>query len=673
MIKRFSNNDRGDSLVEVVVATVILAIFGLVILGAIVSNRPIADKVALNTSILNNLAAAAQQIQIQPLAICDPSLPEPYSLSASVAQSTNSSTSTVNITTYTLPIVQTGVAYSTTLTATGGSGVNTWAVTPALPKGITLNASTGVISGTTTAANSARYRFTVTNTGGTDLQFLVLTVVSVSVQVYNGSAWTDCSQVTKDSMVTASNLSGQFISYSIVPTSGHTYVPGDVVTISGIKNSAAVTGISNNGTAVTYATSDTSGISVGQAITISGATSNAYNGTFAIASIVANTSFTVTSNATGSTSGATATYSSPYNITSATVAAASVCGNPVTAISSVGTTVTYTAANTLAAGNHVSVLGAVNPVTITAIATSATSIVFSTANTTGLANGQSVNVTGATNSAFNGTLTLNATPVANTSFSVAQPTGNVFTLTGLSTSGGSVTYNTANTGNLVVGSPVTITGISGGGGYNGTFSVTAVNPNTSFTVVNATTGAAGGFAANDAWISGPTSTASALPTVNISAISGNGSTVTYSTSNTSGLSVGQSITVSNATSNAFNGTYTIAGVTTNSNFTISGNATGTSSAAVGTPSSPFNIVNATVIASGLSASQFSVTFPSAVVAPTSTAYFIPTSLFCVSNTVGGTYASGGSVYLSSAVNVQLVTLTTQSGSRTFTRVIAKAV
>ena len=673
MIKRFSShqkNDHGDSLIEVVVATVILAIFGLVILGAIVSNRPIADKIATNTAILNNLASAAQQIQIQPLSVCDPGVPEPYALSSTVAQSTNSSTQPVNITTTTLPIAQLGIAYSTTLTATGGSGANAWNVTPALPSGMTLNSSTGVISGTPTAANSGRYKFVVTNAGGTDFQFIVLTVVSISVQVYNGSSWVDCSALSKDSVTGAINASGQYIGYTINPTSGHTYVPGDVVTISGIQNSVSITGISGNGAIVTYSTANTNGLTVGQSITISGATTTGFNGKFLIATITSNTNFTVASSVTGTSSTATGTYSSPFNITSATVASESVCGSPITAISGNGTTVTVTAANTLSVGNKISIFGAVNPVNITAIATTASNIVFSTANTTGLAVGQAITISGSTNSAFNGTFTITALS-ANTSFTVAQPSTNTVSITGLTASSpaaGSVTYNTANTSNLFVGEPITIANISGGGGYNGTFSITAINANTSFTVANATTGSAGGFPVT-AWVSGPTSTATGLPTVNITGISGNGSTVTYSTANTSGLVVGQSITISNATSNAFNGTYTIAGVTTNSNFTVASSSTGTSSTATGTPSSPFNMVNVSVA----SATSTSFTVTSPVQAPTSTAYFLPTSLFCVSNTVGGTYASGGKVYLASAVNVQLVTLSTQTGSRTFTRVIAKAV
>ena len=67
------------------------------------------------------------------------------------------------ITTTTLPAGDIGVAYSTTLSATSGTLPYTWSIsTGALPAGLSLGASTGIISGTPTTAGT--YSFTVTLT-----------------------------------------------------------------------------------------------------------------------------------------------------------------------------------------------------------------------------------------------------------------------------------------------------------------------------------------------------------------------------------------------------------------------------------------------------------------------------------------------------------------------------
>lgn len=70
---------------------------------------------------------------------------------------------TITIDPAALPAAQKGVAYSQTLTASGGTGPYTYAVTAgSLPPGLTLDPNTGVLSGTPTANGS--YSFTVTAT-----------------------------------------------------------------------------------------------------------------------------------------------------------------------------------------------------------------------------------------------------------------------------------------------------------------------------------------------------------------------------------------------------------------------------------------------------------------------------------------------------------------------------
>ena len=63
-----------------------------------------------------------------------------------------------------LPVASTGQAYSHTLKATGGKTPYKWAVSPALPPGLTLNATTGTISGTPAGPQSTtNLKITVTD------------------------------------------------------------------------------------------------------------------------------------------------------------------------------------------------------------------------------------------------------------------------------------------------------------------------------------------------------------------------------------------------------------------------------------------------------------------------------------------------------------------------------
>jgi hypothetical protein len=91
---------------------------------------------------------------------------------------------TLNVTTTALPPGTLGAPYSQTLTATGGTGGNTWTVTAgALPAGLTLG-SGGDITGTPTGAGTANFTATVTDNGGhTAQKALSITINSATLTV----------------------------------------------------------------------------------------------------------------------------------------------------------------------------------------------------------------------------------------------------------------------------------------------------------------------------------------------------------------------------------------------------------------------------------------------------------------------------------------------------------
>ena len=71
----------------------------------------------------------------------------------------------------------TGTAIATNTPASSGGAVTGYAISPALPAGLSLNTTTGVISGTPTAvAPATGYLVTATNTGGSTTVTVTITV-----------------------------------------------------------------------------------------------------------------------------------------------------------------------------------------------------------------------------------------------------------------------------------------------------------------------------------------------------------------------------------------------------------------------------------------------------------------------------------------------------------------
>jgi hypothetical protein len=91
----------------------------------------------------------------------------------------------IAIATASLPEGTQGVAYSTTLTATGGTSPYNWTIeSGSLPAGIGLNSSTGVIAGTPTASGTLNVTFRVTDSGAvpqTVTKPLSVTIVAAAI------------------------------------------------------------------------------------------------------------------------------------------------------------------------------------------------------------------------------------------------------------------------------------------------------------------------------------------------------------------------------------------------------------------------------------------------------------------------------------------------------------
>ena len=120
-------------------------------------------------------------------------------------------------TTYTLTK---GVAMTTSTPTVGGGAVTSWSVSPSLPTGLSLDSSTGAISGTPTAVtSSATYTVTASNTGGSDTATLTIVVndAAPSSLAYSPSSFT-LTKGTAMTTVTPTVSGGTVTSWSVSPT-----------------------------------------------------------------------------------------------------------------------------------------------------------------------------------------------------------------------------------------------------------------------------------------------------------------------------------------------------------------------------------------------------------------------------------------------------------------------
>ncbi|NYF50834.1 Ig domain-containing protein [Tunturiibacter gelidoferens] len=122
-----------------------------------------------------------------------PAQTKTVSLTVAVATA-NASPSPLSITSATLAAGTDGTNYSSQLKASGGTPAYTWSITSGkLPAGLTLAATTGMISGTPTAAGTSSFTATVTDNSNPDQTKSAATSIAVaaegSQQSGSGTTW----------------------------------------------------------------------------------------------------------------------------------------------------------------------------------------------------------------------------------------------------------------------------------------------------------------------------------------------------------------------------------------------------------------------------------------------------------------------------------------------------
>jgi len=176
---RTPKSEAGSSLVEVIVASVIMAIIGLALVTVTVGAKPLAERFNQKSVSLSSLSFAAKQIQLQPITDTNctglvSDKVQPYYFGSNSAK--GGIGFVINIVKDFRPALTTGANY-------------VYTVTPAtLPTGLSLNSATGEITGTPTAESSTNYTIVATNGTNVSKEIINISVITVVVKVDVASA-----------------------------------------------------------------------------------------------------------------------------------------------------------------------------------------------------------------------------------------------------------------------------------------------------------------------------------------------------------------------------------------------------------------------------------------------------------------------------------------------------
>ena len=189
---RAPKSDAGSSLIEVIVASIIMSLIGLALVTVTIGAKPLAERFNAKSVALSSLTFAAKQIQLQPIqdTNCTTSATtQPYYF-GSISGAKGSKGFVVSIIKdFSPPLTDTGYTYT---------------VTPSsLPSGLTLVPSSGEITGTPTTESSENFTINATKNGVVSKQVINISVISVVVKVDVASAST-----TTDFQSCSTNASG---------------------------------------------------------------------------------------------------------------------------------------------------------------------------------------------------------------------------------------------------------------------------------------------------------------------------------------------------------------------------------------------------------------------------------------------------------------------------------
>jgi len=113
------------------------------------------------------------------------------------------------ITTSSLPADTVGIAYNQTLQATGGTAPYTWAVlSGSLPTGLSLNTSTGAITGTPTTAGTSSFTAKVTDNAAATASKALSIVINAAVSITTSSLPADTAGIAYNQTLSATGGTG---------------------------------------------------------------------------------------------------------------------------------------------------------------------------------------------------------------------------------------------------------------------------------------------------------------------------------------------------------------------------------------------------------------------------------------------------------------------------------